>query len=170
MLGALFFEGQGGAWLFLLIPVLGLLSLILARVSSWAFPLLAVVGLASGFFTFLSLTQNELLFTDDHPSFLFRLMQLKEFFPGIPFYNPLWNAGVEAREFFPSGILNVFFLFSPLIYSFDLATHYNQGVAILLFMVVPALSGLAALIAGYGRREISCGTPFFSRISIILWK
>jgi tetratricopeptide (TPR) repeat protein len=57
-----------------------------------------------------------LLFSDDHPSFFYRLSQLHDFFPHIPFYNPMWNGGVEAREFFPSGSLGIYLLFAPLLH------------------------------------------------------
>ncbi|MCC6953440.1 MAG: hypothetical protein IT290_04930, partial [Deltaproteobacteria bacterium] len=76
------------------------------------------------------------------------LIQLKSEFPRIPFYNPLWNAGVEAREFFPSGALNVFFLFSPLVYAFEPTQIYSALVLTLLFGVTPASGYLAARIIG----------------------
>lgn len=99
---------------------------------------------------------GRLLFSDDHPAFLFRLIQLHEMFPRIPFYNPLWNGGVEAREFFPSGALNVFFLSWPALKLFDVTLIYNYIVAALLFLL-PALSSLvASLLAGGGRTQHAC--------------
>lgn len=86
---------------------------------------------------FYSGTKGGLIFSDDHPCFLYRLIQLKEHFPNIPFYNPQWNAGVEAREFFASGILNFFIIFSPLVYFFNIEKIYTLLVFCLLFLVFP---------------------------------
>jgi hypothetical protein len=89
-------------------------------------------------------TQGQLLISDDHPAFLYRLVQLREHFPWIPFYNPMWNGGVEAREFFPSGILNAFVLLLPLVAALDLTQWYNEAIAILFFVIHPACTALAA--------------------------
>jgi hypothetical protein len=101
---------------------------------------LAGTTVIAGFIGFLKTANGNLIFTDDHPCFLYRLIQLKENFPQIPFYNPLWNGGVEAREFFASGILNVFAVFSPLIYFFEVESIYNYIVLSLLFLIPPVLS------------------------------
>jgi hypothetical protein len=52
---------------------------------------------------------------DDHAMFIFRLKLLRENFPSIPFWSPLWNAGFDARDFFATGALNVFLLAAPLV-------------------------------------------------------
>ncbi len=111
--------------------------------------LVTAVAAVFGFFWY---ADGTLLFTDDHPCFLYRLIQLKENFPKIPFYNPQWNAGVEAREFFPSGALNIFLLFSPLIYLFDVTSLYTGLVLILLFVLVPLFSFLAGERLGHSLR------------------
>jgi hypothetical protein len=107
---------------------------------------LASASVLAGFIGFLTTAKNQLIFTDDHPCFLYRLIQLKENFPKIPFYNPLWNGGVEAREFFASGILNVFTVFSPLIYLFEVESVYNFIVLSLLFLVPPILSFISGRV------------------------
>jgi len=78
--------------------------------------LIATQALIAG--VFISYADGRLLFSDDHPSFLYRLQLLMDEFPSIPFYNTEWNAGYSAREFFPSGVLNVFFLSAPILYFF----------------------------------------------------
>lgn len=95
-------------------------------------PLLVVVQiLIAGLF--LMLADGRLLFSDDHPSFLYRLHLLKEHFPSIPFYNPQWNGGYSAREFFPSGVLNVYFLSLPFLWwAGDLSVYENASVYTLL--------------------------------------
>jgi hypothetical protein len=86
---------------------------------------------------------GRLIFSDDHPAFLYRLAQLKENFPVIPFWNPSWNGGVEAREFFPSGALGLFLVWWPIIACFDLLEAYNVIVLLTLFVLIPGAIGLA---------------------------
>ena len=98
---------------------------------------------------FLSHARGRLLFSDDHPSFLYRFLLLAEHFPDIPFYNPDWNMGYLAREFFPSGILNAFFLVSPVIAIFGpetLKEHPQLYSALIpyLFVIIIPLSVYAA--------------------------
>lgn len=91
---------------------------------------------------------GRLLFSDDHPSMLYRLILLRDNFPSIPFYNPLWNAGTDARDFFATGILNVYFLFFPLIHFTDLPATYNFLVMGLLFIFVPLCAYFSARLGG----------------------
>jgi len=78
------------------------------------------------------------IISDDHASFIFRLIALKENFPNIPFYSPLWNGGFDARDFFATGALNIFFIGWPLIYAGDVFSIYNILVATVLFIILPA--------------------------------
>jgi hypothetical protein len=95
---------------------------------------------------FLTTLNGEVIFTDDHPVMLFRLLLLKENFPFIPFFSPVWNAGFDARDFFATGILSVFILFSPLIYLFDPVKIYNLIIALILFGIVPSATYLSCRI------------------------
>ncbi len=87
---------------------------------------------------------GRLLFSDDHPAVFYRLSLLKEHFPFIPVYNPLWNGGLDARDFFSTGILNLFFLTFPLIYTFDLGSVYNLIIALVIFGILPLSTYAAA--------------------------
>ncbi len=138
---------------------IGTYTIIIALVVALVFParrrgFLLFATLAAAIFVatkgFLNEAGGQPLFADDHPSFIFRLAQLKEQFPFIPFYNPLWNAGVEAREFFPSGVLNLFLLASPLVYLFPVESIYNLIVIGLLFFMVPGLGLVLARYSGMG--------------------
>lgn len=91
---------------------------------------------------------GRLLFSDDNPTFMYRLALLKQNFPFIPFYNPLWNAGIEARDFFATGSLNVFLLFSPLLYLFNVFEVYNLVIAGILFLLLPLSIWFAARLVG----------------------
>lgn len=115
---------------------------VLSRGRTWIVKLFALLSMVALFATFLSATKGELIFSDDHPVFLQRLLLLKDNFPSIPFYNPLWNGGIDQRDFFATGALNVFLLLSPLVYLLDLSTYYTHLVGVLLFFIVPAVIGL----------------------------
>lgn len=80
---------------------------------------------------------GQLLFSDDHASFIWRLMLLKKNFPQIPFYYLLWNGGIDARDFFATGVLNVFILLYPLWGLFEVVNVYNYAITIILFVVLP---------------------------------
>ncbi len=138
-------------------------------------------------FLFLEFAHGRMLFSDDHPSFYYRLILLRDHFPLIPFYNTDWNAGYSAREFFPSGVLNFFFLVSPLLYflpdfaSVSGAHWYTVMIALVFVGIVPwaiylagrvlqfspAVSCLAAVLAlgsssGYYEWLLKYGTIGFS--------
>jgi hypothetical protein len=138
----------------------GLLSMAMMRAPRLAIGVLALSVLGA-FFSFYGIAEGRLLFSDDHPAFLYRLIQLQTHFPWIPFYNPMWNGGVEAREFFPSGILNLFLILSPIVYFIDLMSAYNLIVQTFLFVVAPALAWVAASYLGRslaGRAMACCLT------------
>lgn len=110
---------------------------------------------------FFKESKGQLLFSDDHPSFLYRLILLKEHFPKIPFYDVNWNAGYSAREFFASGMLNVFFVNLPLVYLFDLSTYdsaniYNFIIIWSYIFVVPWSVFFAARLLGFGYFAAFC--------------
>lgn len=114
-----------------------------------ALPIITSAILAWAFFTE---SNGRLLFSDDHAMFLFRLKLLKENFPSIPFWFPLWNGGIDARDFFATGALNAFLLSSPLIYSFPIERVYNVIIALLLWVVTPCVTYLATRLMEAPRR------------------
>jgi len=117
---------------------------------------------------FLAKTSGRLLFSDDLATFLYRLSLLKERFPHIPFYNPQWNGGIDQRDFFATGALNVFLISSPLVYLTDLLTSFNWIVGGLLFVLTPACTVAAAFLLGFNGIVASvAGT--LAMTSGILW-
>lgn len=92
---------------------------------------------------FLKEADGRLLWSDDHPSFLYRLILLRDHFPFIPFYNPSWNAGYSAREVYPTGALNLYLLGYPFVHwlgdisNFQKAAIYNDLIPYILLFVVP---------------------------------
>jgi hypothetical protein len=101
------------------------------------FGYLLITAIVICIYSFFKESNGRLLFSDDHSTFFYRLTLLKKFFPNIPFYMPFWNGGIDARDFFASGSLNIFTLFSPIIFFTDLERSYNVIIAILLFVLVP---------------------------------
>jgi hypothetical protein len=101
---------------------------------------------------FLRYADGRVIWSDDHPSFIYRLELLREHFPAIPFYNTDWNTGYLAREFFPTGVLNVFALVSPFLLSgifgelttFQGAGEYTTFLALLFVILVPLSVFVAA--------------------------
>lgn len=89
---------------------------------------------------------GRLLFSDDHAMFLFRLQMLKENFPSIPFWSPLWNSGFDARDFFATGSLNLFLIAAPLIYAFPVESLYPYLIAFVLWVLTPLSVYCAARI------------------------
>lgn len=115
------------------------------------FPLVVIASSLILSATFFYAADGRILFSDDHPTFQFRLEQLRQTFPSIPFFHPLWNAGVDARDFFATGALNVFTIFAPLIYAFPVQSSYNVIITLLLFLVFPGALYLAAHYEGLKR-------------------
>lgn len=105
---------------------------------------LPILASALSIWTFLSQSGGAILFGDDHAMFIFRLKLLKEHFPSIPFWSPVWNGGIDARDFFATGALNAFLLASPLVYLFPVESVYNIIIAGFLFVLAPLSSYLAA--------------------------
>lgn len=106
------------------------------------FPCLVLIQLLLTY-SFLNYAEGRLIYSDDHPAFLYRLQLLMANFPRLPFYNPGWNAGVEARDFFSTGVLGIFFLSWPLLKwwgSFDTletARVYTLIIPYLFIFMVP---------------------------------
>lgn len=128
----------------------------------------ATVSIALLIVAFVSESQGELLLADDHAMFLFRLKLLKEHFPFIPFWSPLWNLGFDARDFFATGALNAFLIFSPLVYLFPVEDVYNLIIIGILWVLVPGCSYLASRLLG-GNRTAACLAAVLSVTLSLIW-
>ncbi len=124
------------------------LLLLLRRKIPWLLPVSVVLICFSLSWALIVQGDGRPLSTDDHNTFFYRLALLQENFPFIPFYGPMWNAGIDARDFFATGALNVFFLFSPIIYFTDLNESYPFLIAMLCFGLLPLFSAAAARLEG----------------------
>lgn len=130
-----------------------------------ALPVFGALLLGISFFT---VSKGALLLSDDHASFVYRLLLLRENFPFIPFYNPLWNAGVDARDFFATGALSPFLMFLPLWYVWDPAAIYNFVIVAILFGLAPLCIYLAARIEGFSSAVCSISATL-SLATSLLW-
>ncbi|HMO19277.1 MAG TPA: hypothetical protein PKA63_14520 [Oligoflexia bacterium] len=102
-------------------------------------------------FLFITQTKGNLLFSDDHGAVLYRLQLLADYFPRIPLYNTEWNAGMDWRDFFATGILNVYLIFYPLFHFFSVESVYNIVVTSVLFIILPFSTYLASRIVHFPR-------------------
>jgi len=100
--------------------------------------------------SFSHVAAGRVIFSDDHSVMIYRLNLLKQNFPNIPHYNPLWNAGLDARDFFATGILNVYFFFYPLIQFFPVDHVYNIIVGLCAFALLPLSIYGATRLIGHG--------------------
>lgn len=125
--------------------LLGLIALFLAkRFQERVLVALLPIALILLHVTFHDAANGEVLFSDDHATFQYRMMLLKDMFPNMPFYYPLWDGGMDARFFFATGALNIFLLFSPLWYLFPVTEVYNIAISSLAFLITPLSVLLAA--------------------------
>lgn len=118
--------------------------------------------------TFFSESAGRLLFIDDHAMFIFRLKLLKENFPSIPFWSPLWNGGIDARDFFATGALNAFLIASPLVYLFPIESVYNIIIAGFLFVLAPGATYAAARLFN-AERAVAAISAVIAMSSSLFW-
>lgn len=120
--------------------LLGALSLIALHYFKESYlKLIAITTLICLPIYFYSELKGQQLFSDDHATFYYRLKLLFEQFPNIPFFNPLWNGGIDERAFFATGSLNIFFISYPLLSIIPLEKAYNIIITFLGF-IFPILS------------------------------
>ncbi len=112
---------------------------------AFLFPLL-LVTLVLLWHCFNSTAQGRLLTSDDHSSFILRLTLLRDNFPNIPFFYPFWNGGMDARDFFATGSLNLFFIFLPILIFAQPIVVYNFIVCSVAFLILPIATFLGARI------------------------
>lgn len=130
-------QAPSGRGLIILFTLLSLPFIILKKEINWS--LVAILLLVYLSANFLAETKGAIITSDDHATFLHRLILLKENFPNIPIYDPLWNSGYDQRYFFATGSLNIFLLTFPLTYFFEPKTVYNLCIVFIVY-ILPFLS------------------------------
>ena len=92
---------------------------------------------------FLRAVGGGMIFSDDHPSFLYRFHLLSRGFPFIPIYNADWNAGQISRELFSSGAQLLWYLAFPFVQLLGAfndtasATFYSLLIPYLFILLIP---------------------------------
>ena len=147
-----------------------LIGLFVAKSSPnlWRWTLILFIAIL--FEEFFRASQGRLLFSDDNGPVLYRLSMLKSQFPFIPFYQPQWNAGLDARDFFATGILNLFLIFAPIIYFTDIFHSYNFIVGSVLFLLLPLSTYVGARILDFKPPARACATLLALTTSLVWYR
>ncbi|HQH27918.1 MAG TPA: hypothetical protein PLP17_11025, partial [Oligoflexia bacterium] len=120
-------------------------------IATWPVLLFCQAAVAASFFHYAN---GRILFSDDHPSFIYRLHLLAEHFPFIPHYNTDWNAGYGTTELFSTGPLNLFLAAAPILYfmhgfaSYGAAAFYTEIIGVLFIGIIPLCVVSAARLFG----------------------
>ena len=146
----------------------GAVFLLFFRLGRKLLPLLVLSFPCLLFLVYFQEANGRSLFSDDHTAVFYRLALLKENFPHIPFYNPLWNGGIDARDFFATGILNFYFLFYPVLALLGPDESYAFLVGVVVFLFLPASTYAASRLHGLSRSE-ACLAVGLSIASSLLW-
>ncbi len=128
-----------------------------ARNDARFWPLLLLGVQLSLSFLFLRELGGGMIFSDDHPSFLYRFHLLHRAFPFIPLYNTDWNAGLITRELFSSGAQLLWYLGFPFVQLLgrletpEQATRYSLLIPYLFLILLPWSSYFAARLFDQSR-------------------
>jgi len=114
-----------------------------------ALGLLALASMAGCAFALLAGTGGAALYRDDHPSFLYRLVEFGRTFPRLIWYTPWINGGTEHHTV--GGIASLGILFWPLWRSVAPHTVYTPIVALLFIVALPMACYTAVRMVGGGR-------------------
>jgi len=92
----------------------------------------------------LDATDGMPLYSDDHPSFMFRLWVFGRTFPRLTYYNPIWNGGKEAVYLVASGTTSPGTLLWPLWRFGNILDLYTPAMAFFFILFVPFMIMAAA--------------------------
>jgi hypothetical protein len=108
----------------------------------------------------------------DHPSFMFRLKEFGEVFPGaIGGYNPNWNAGTEHFVGVTSGSHAFGILILPLLKIWDPHVFYGGALIFWFVFAFPWLGAVSARVAGVSRIGALCAGILLCGVSreVFVW-
>lgn len=113
------------------------------------------------------------VYTDDHPSFCFRVAEFFQAFPHLENYVPHWNAGVVNSVLASSGTPAFALLGAPFFLPFAAAPHpgYNAALLSVFLLAVPALTYAGFRAAGFSRTVSAAATALSAASSrfLLLW-
>jgi hypothetical protein len=126
-----------------------------ARTALALVPLLAVQALLVA--RFVHAVGGQLVFSDDHGSFLYRYHMLARTFPRLVSYDPWWNAGVVDDSAVGGGAASVFLLTWPIAYLASLETAYAWFVPVVAILAAPWSVFAAIRLLGLSRGAALAG-------------
>lgn len=95
-----------------------------------------------------SRTGGEALYRDDHPSFMFRLLEFSRTYPQLVNYNPYWNGGTVGYVEATTGTGSLGILLWPLWRFVPVHMVYTYAVAFLFIVFVPLVAAGSLRIMG----------------------
>jgi len=116
-------------------------------------------------------TGGQALYSDDHPSLIYRLWVYGQSFPRLIYYDPLWNAGKEASYLVSTGVVPLGTFLLPLWKFFQTDMVYTPAIALAFAVIVPLMAGFAVRIVGGGWTAACCASILGIGISqhFFLW-
>ncbi|MBQ7252284.1 MAG: hypothetical protein IJS32_06765, partial [Kiritimatiellae bacterium] len=113
------------------------------------------------------------VYTDDHPSFFFRVAEFFHAFPHLENHVPHWNAGVVNSVLASSGTPAFALLGAPFFLPFAATPHlgYNAAFLFVFAVFLPALTYAAFRAAGFSRTVSAIGGTvcFSSSRFLLMW-
>jgi len=113
------------------------------------------------------------VYTDDHPSFMFRIAEFFHSFPHLENYVPHWNGGVVNSVLASSGTPAFSLLGAPFFLPFFDTPHLGYNAAFLFVFVcfVPALTYAGFRAVGFSRTLSAVGSTlsFASSRFLLMW-
>ena len=119
--------------------------------------LLLVWGSAHACREFFKALHGGVIYTDDHPSFLYRMHVLMDAFPSLTYWSPWWNGGAAETAAVSSGIALQAPVWMPFAFLFGLETVQPLYMAFTMFLLTPALAMLAVRWFGGGAAAVAAG-------------
>jgi hypothetical protein len=103
---------------------------------------------AASLYYLLSVSGGEALYRDDHPSFMLRLWVFAKTFPGLIYYNPLWNGGRAASYLVASGTTSLGALLWPVWKFGSISQVYTPALGLLFIVVIPGVAAASLRVIG----------------------
>ncbi len=119
----------------------------------WLVPLLAttlVAGQVLCGFVFLRTLGGQPIWSDDHPSFMFRMAEFWGSFPWRENYLPYWNAGLVNSVLVPSGSTGFALFMAPLWWVAEPHQVFSLAIALTYIVLVPWITTAALRSLGLG--------------------
>ncbi len=116
-----------------------------------------IVGQAACAFALLHKTGGLAVYSDDHPSFMFRLSEFWGAFPWRENYVPYWNAGVVNSVLVSSGTTGYAWAAAPLWWLFEPHVVYTYALIAVQIVAVPWMTVWALRTMGLGTEGALAG-------------